>query len=156
MAKNDVKVKIGNSVQPGQPVVFLCEVAYKTGKGRVSYVARIGTTGKVRTINADGTMIVDVDRKLSARKNVVEAAQPDWVGVIREAVMIEEQPKTEDTGPNWKGFDYDDLKKIAQHHNLSWRETQSNKINLMWVIDALKKAGIEPPVAGVDPAQQAV
>jgi hypothetical protein len=151
---NAVKVKIGNAVQPGQPVVFLCDVAFKSAAGRISYVARIGSTGKVRTINPDGTMVVDVDRKLSARRNVVENAQPDWIAAVRENVTIDE-PAKENDGPSWKGFDYEDLKKIAQHHNLTWRETPNRKINTMWVIDALKKAGIQPPVAGVDPSTQA-
>lgn len=147
MAKNE-KLKVE------QPVVFLCDVAYKSNKGRVSFVARIGTTGKVRAVNPDGTITIDVDRKLSTRRNVVEAAQAEWLGLVKDAITIDEPAKMEDTGPNWKGFTYEDLKKIAEHHNLSFRVTPSEKINKMWIIDALKKADIEPPVAVDDPSLQ--
>lgn len=134
------------TVQPGQPVVFLCDVGFKSAAGRVSYVARVGITGKVKSINTDGTLEIVVDRRLSARSNVLEAAQPEWVGIIREAEIIEDKKAKED-GPSWKGFAYDDLKKIADHHGLSYRVTPNPKINQMWIIDALKKAGIEPPQA---------
>jgi hypothetical protein len=137
------------ALQAGQPVVFVCEVAYKSAAGRTSHVARIGSTGKIRKDNKDGTYVVDVDRKLSNRRNVVDNAKPEWIAAIPEQrkILIEEAARPEDSGPNWKGFTYSQLKSIAETHNLSWRETPNERINVMWVIDALKKAGIEPPTA---------
>lgn len=45
----------------------------------------------------------------------------------------------------WKRIPYQDLKKLALENNLTWTETEDERINRMWVINALKRAGVEAP-----------
>jgi hypothetical protein len=45
----------------------------------------------------------------------------------------------------WKKFEYKELEKIAKENNLTWTQTEDEKINRMWVIHALKEAEVEAP-----------
>jgi hypothetical protein len=45
----------------------------------------------------------------------------------------------------WKKFEYSELEKIAKENDLTWTQTEDEKINRMWVIHALKEAGVEAP-----------
>lgn len=137
--------------EPGMRVVFTTDVAYKSEKGRVTYVAKVGITGRIKAVNVKTkTLTVDLDRKLSARKPVLEDVKPTWVAPILEPIIMDAPTRTEDDTPNWKGYDYETLKQIALSYNLEWRETENERINKMWVIAALKQAGIEPPEINTD------
>lgn len=131
-------------------VVFVVDVSFKSTNGRITYAAKVGSTGTIKTAIAGGKKtkyVVDLDRKLSAKKASI-AVEEEWVAVIQpEPIVIESPAKTESTEPSWKGHSYETLKEIAQKHNLEWRETENEKINLMWVIAALKKAEIQPPAS---------
>lgn len=45
----------------------------------------------------------------------------------------------------WRDFETEELEKLARKHKVNWRETIDEKINRMWLIDALKKANVSPP-----------
>jgi hypothetical protein len=57
----------------------------------------------------------------------------------------QKRPKIEKS--SWRNIPYKDLEALALQNNLTWTVTADEKINRMWVIDALKKAGIQSPVA---------
>ncbi|MNW28224.1 hypothetical protein D3C74_50440 [compost metagenome] len=149
-----VQAKIGSTsvLEIGTPVVFTTDIAFKSSTGRVSYVAKVGITGKVKSVDPRSKkMKIEVDKKLSTRRSEINDVEPEWVAALAGPIVLDTPPKAEDTGPSWKGFDYEELKQIATKNNLSWRETKNTRINKMWVIDALKKANVQPPVAGVNP-----
>lgn len=154
----EIQAKIGSTVLAiGTPVVFTREITYKSeksGKTRHTIVARVGTTGKVKSIEGSH-MSIDLDRKMGARRSVVDGVDVTWVSATGEPVVIDE-PKREDEGSKWRGIPYQTLKALAMENNLSWRETGNDRINTMWVIDALKKANIEPPALPEKDQQEAV
>ena len=57
----------------------------------------------------------------------------------------QKRPKIEKS--SWRNIPYKDLEALALQNNLTWTVTADEKINRMWVIDALKKAGIQSPAA---------
>lgn len=52
------------------------------------------------------------------------------------------------SGPKspWKKVPYSEIEAIAKANDLQWTITEDEKINRMWAIHALNKAGITPPV----------
>lgn len=63
---------------------------------------------------------------------------------IRKALFPgERRPRPPKSG--WKNFSYEEMVAIAKKHKLTFKETIDDKINRMWVIKALKDAGITPP-----------
>lgn len=135
------KIKIGTRV------VFLVDVKFVSEKGRITYGAKIGSTGTVGEIDAKNKVVsVELDRPMSSKRMKIEEVRPSWIApVIEQPVEIHAPKKKQEDKPDWSLFSYEELGALAQTLGLTWTQTANTNINRMWVINALNKAGVTPP-----------
>lgn len=135
-------------IKVGTRVVFLVDVKVVSEKGRITYGAKIGSTGTVDEIDAKNKLVsVELDRPMSSKRMKIEEVRPSWIApVIEQPVEIQApKKKKQEDKPDWSAFSYEELGALAQTLGLTWTQTANTNINRMWVINALNKAGVTPP-----------
>lgn len=136
-----------SKIKVGTKIVFVADIKYVSEKGRITYGAKIGTTGTVESIDLKKKLIsVTLDRPMSSRRTRIDNVRPNWIApIIEKAIELEAPKRKQDNRPDWSAFSYEELGALAQTLGLTWTQTKNENINRMWVINALNKAGVTPP-----------
>lgn len=140
------------TIKKGSKVVVLGDIGYETDKGRMQYYARTGSTATVKEVkelkNGKETFynyVIETDRRISSRSATITVTA-EYIAPVSESPFITGAPEKKSKASPWKPFSYEELKALATENKLDWNQTGDERINRMWVINALKQANITPPV----------
>lgn len=117
----------------------------------------------IKLMDADDVIELATYLNLSWRKTQNKSINRMWATVaIKEHLFPEFQEEKKKTAKKskkketakekkgkkqkspWAKFSYEQLERAAKERNLTWTITKNPGINKMWVIHALKKAGVDP------------